>query len=189
MVKFVCHWIKGWKVERVLSCNIKCSISWLNGGESYNLQSVKWSWSVYGFENCFWSLCSSWTLWICLGVINGKHSAANVITGLMMLNSDATSFFIDPYSWHHQFINFLNKEQSVSFLTNLNVDTRDWGCAQPGLTEVRSKALTAGTMKVTAFWDVTSYSWVWRYQYVWGTCCSWIYLEVGGSKFFLNIYI
>jgi len=53
------------------------------------------------------------------------------------------------------------------------------------LTEVRSEALTARTMKVTAFWYVASYSLVCRYQCVWGTCCFWIYLEAGGSKFFL----
>jgi hypothetical protein len=58
------------------------------------------------------------------------------------------------------------------------------------LTELRSKALTARTMKVTAFWDVASYNLVCRYQYVCeGTCFFWIYLEAGGSKFFLNIYI
>jgi len=34
------------------------------------------------------------------------------------------------------------------------------------LTEVRSEAVTAGTMKVTAFWDVASYSLVCRYQYM-----------------------
>ena len=34
------------------------------------------------------------------------------------------------------------------------------------LTEVRSEALTARTMKVTAFWYVASYSLVCRYQCV-----------------------
>jgi hypothetical protein len=34
------------------------------------------------------------------------------------------------------------------------------------LAEVRSEAVTAGTMKVTAFRDVASYSLVCRYQYV-----------------------
>lgn len=34
------------------------------------------------------------------------------------------------------------------------------------LTEVRYEAVNEWTMKVTAFWDVASYSLVCRYQYV-----------------------